>query len=1340
MRKFGHVLAGLALGFCLTGAFAQPVSILNRVTGISAPNALVTAGWVKRQEFVQLSPGAKDVAQAPGKMSLRLDLFQDVQVDLIETKRETNTVGVSVANFDIVGDKGGTAVISNSGSAITATVTTSDHKVYRIMHVSNGLHRVEELDHSKFPDCANHSGNISLIPPASSTAKTGSSSGDSKIDDGSQITVLVAYTQAVESAVGGTSAVDSLIATAISESNSGYTVSGVPTQLSLVHTVKVNYDESAGFDAALNAVTNTSDGAMDEVHALRDTHKADLVVLLISNTQYCGLAWKPNTVSTSNATLGFSVTAYNCATSYYSFAHEIGHNMGVGHDTYVDTSTTPYAYGHGYVNKADRIRSIMAYENDCSDSGFSCTRVNHWSATDRLYNGLSIIGNSATARNNAALSASVSSIANYRTGSTAASYALSVSKAGTGSGTVTSSPSGINCGSTCSANYTSGTSVTLTAAANSGSAFTSWGGACSGSSSTCTVSMTAAQSVSASFTTSATTRTVTLTKTGNGTVASSPSGISCGTSCSTATGSFPTTSSVTFTATPDSGNTFSGWSGACTGTGSCTIAAGTSSASLGAAFATTTGGTITALQNGVAVTGLSGATGSSALYSIAVPSGATNLVISTSGGTGDVDLYTRAGQVPTTSAYDCRPFQSGNAESCTSSAPTAGTYYVLLNGYASYSGVSLVASYTSGGGTTYALTVSRTGTGSGLVQSTSVVAPSPNLLPVDPTQDKLSALLEQARIVGGTAAASGAWPWQVKLSISINGSTYLCGGSLLSNRWVVTAAHCIDNAGTTVSASSVTVRAGSINKDSGGELVGVTRVIKHASYTSSTYNNDIALLELSSAVTLSSTANVVAPLLATQEATLAATNTLATVTGWGTTSSGGSTSSVLMQVQVPVLTSSYCASASAYGSQITTNMICAGYITGGGKDSCQGDSGGPLVVPNGQGGYALAGVVSWGNGCALPNYPGVYTRVANYTSWLESNTGLTFGGSGSSAINCGTTCTANFNANTVVTLQATATTGSTFAGWSGACTGTASTCTVTMNAAKNVSASFTPATPLTLTSATPVDETTGVDPAANLTFTFSAPIQRGSGTITLKTTAGVVFESFNAASSTALSISGNTLTINPTKNLGIFTNYTVDMPLGTVKDLNGTSYAGLSNYNFRTATVDSLYNFFVVAFSAAPGATYMGQLAEAYNYGLTVQEIVDIFTAKTQFTDTYPTSMTHRQLATALINNIVKSSASESVKSSGMDQVAGALDYGWTIGRTIYQVFGNLASMPTTDAQWGNTAKQFQNQLVVARYFTEVMGNTSTDLAALRNVIARVDHTSDVSTVDKIIALIGTVP
>jgi hypothetical protein len=147
---------------------------------------------------------------------------------------------------------------------------------------------------------------------------------------------------------------------------------------------------------------------------------------------------------------------------------------------------------------------------------------------------------------------------------------LTVTKAGTGTGTVTSSPAGINCGTTCSASFASGASVTLTAAAASGSTFAGWTGACTGTS-TCTVAMTAAQSVTATFNTAGTTnQTLTVTKagTGAGTVTSSPAGISCGATCSA---SFASGTSVTLTAAAASGSTFAGWSGACTGTGTCTV-------------------------------------------------------------------------------------------------------------------------------------------------------------------------------------------------------------------------------------------------------------------------------------------------------------------------------------------------------------------------------------------------------------------------------------------------------------------------------------------------------------------------------------------------------------------------------------------------------------------------------------------------------------------------------------------------------------------------------------------------------------------------------------------------
>ncbi|KZC20120.1 MULTISPECIES: M4 family metallopeptidase [Rhodanobacter] len=110
------------------------------------------------------------------------------------------------------------------------------------------------------------------------------------------------------------------------------------------------------------------------------------------------------------------------------------------------------------------------------------------------------------------------------------------------------------------------------------------------------------------------------------------------------------------------------------------------------------GGTTTELQNNVGVTGVSGATGADNDYFITVPTGASNLVMSISGGTGDADLYTKFGSAPTTSSYDCRPYKTGNAESCSVAAPSAGKYYIKVHGYSAYSGVTVKASYSTGGG------------------------------------------------------------------------------------------------------------------------------------------------------------------------------------------------------------------------------------------------------------------------------------------------------------------------------------------------------------------------------------------------------------------------------------------------------------------------------------------------------------------------------------------------------------------------------------------------------------------------------------------------------------------
>jgi hypothetical protein len=168
-----------------------------------------------------------------------------------------------------------------------------------------------------------------------------------------------------------------------------------------------------------------------------------------------------------------------------------------------------------------------------------------------------------------------------------------------------------------------------------------------------------------------------------------------------------------------------------------------------------------------------------------------------------------------------------------------------------------------------------------------------------------------------------------------------------------------------------------------------------------------------------------------------------------------------------------------------------------------------------------------------------------------------------------------------------------------------------------------------------------------------------------------------------------------------------------------------------------LYQFFITAFNAAPGVTYMDQLAEAYRYGLSVKKIVDIFTTKTQFTDVYSPTLSHADMATQLVTNIVKNSATSTAKTEAIIDIKGALDLGWTVGDVIYTVFGNLGNKSLTDTNWANTAKQFNNEITVAKYYTETLNQSTTDLETLRDVIQPVTQLTDVSTDAVLAQLIG---
>ncbi|XP_012694817.2 trypsin-2-like [Clupea harengus] len=220
--------------------------------------------------------------------------------------------------------------------------------------------------------------------------------------------------------------------------------------------------------------------------------------------------------------------------------------------------------------------------------------------------------------------------------------------------------------------------------------------------------------------------------------------------------------------------------------------------------------------------------------------------------------------------------------------------------------------------------------------------------------------LDEDKIVGGYECEPYTKPW----TVSLNSGYHFCGGSLVNENWVVSAAHCYK--------SRVEVRMGEHHigiREGNEQFISSSRVIRHPSYDSWNIDNDIMLIKLSKPATLNQYVQAVA-----LPTSCAAAGTMCLVSGWGNTMSSFDDGDKLQCLEIPIISDRDCEN--AYPGQITQSMFCAGYMEGG-KDSCQGDSGGPVVC-NGE----LQGVVSWGYGCAEPGHPGVYAKVCLFNRWL----------------------------------------------------------------------------------------------------------------------------------------------------------------------------------------------------------------------------------------------------------------------------------------------------------------------------------------------------------------------
>lgn len=306
----------------------------------------------------------------------------------------------------------------------------------------------------------------------------------------------------------------------------------------------------------------------------------------------------------------------------------------------------------------------------------------------------------------------------------------------------------------------------------------------------------------------------------------------------------------------------------------------------------------------------------------------------------------------------------------------------------------------------------------------------PRQLPFDAAKARVERVKQamtasSGKIIGGAPVQPGQFPFQVSLVLGetppgneANG--HFCGGSLIGDRWVLTAAHCVvsqDDPRQAQPPSNIDIYAGSTNFKR-GDRIKAARIIKHENYHPDRMDNDFALIELQRPVKPDRKAAKVRLVDPASEGKLTASGTKATVIGWGVTDSGD-ISDKLLQVGISMADSGMCNAnivsarrqralevagglaevmrldekrrktvedfiMNENGTVITETMLCAG-VPEGGKDSCQGDSGGPLIVRDGKNGWVQVGVVSWGDGCGLAGLFGVYSRLASARSWIEGN-------------------------------------------------------------------------------------------------------------------------------------------------------------------------------------------------------------------------------------------------------------------------------------------------------------------------------------------------------------------
>lgn len=328
--------------------------------------------------------------------SLELNLFDDVQF-VAQLSRAEDVGGGSVSwTGTLVGIPEGLVILAVTNGVLAGSVTTIT-AAYEIRWQPGDMYEIQEVIRSGFPREAEP---LRVDPSALAAQADVPAAGQ---DDGTTFDLLVMYTPQARAAAGSAAAITSLIALGVAEANQAYAATGLTSRLRLVGTSEWNHTEGGTASAELNAIR-----ASTTVAALRDSLGADLVMAIVDNLQdACGIGHLLPSLDTGFAPYAFSVVKRSCISPNYSFAHELGHNMGSDHAPEDNATTGAYSFSSGYKDPTNAFRTVMAY--DCP---VSCLRILAFSSPSWLYSGR-VIGR-ITQDNVRSLANTATTVANFR--------------------------------------------------------------------------------------------------------------------------------------------------------------------------------------------------------------------------------------------------------------------------------------------------------------------------------------------------------------------------------------------------------------------------------------------------------------------------------------------------------------------------------------------------------------------------------------------------------------------------------------------------------------------------------------------------------------------------------------------------------------------------------------------------------------------------------------------------------------------------------------------------------------------------------------------------------------